>query len=192
MTLPLHIVSWEPEGRYCHRLCTAIAPFWFSMKHLWTAIAPFWFSTKHLWTAITPFWLSTDNILFFSKNGWFCNPFINTLKSLKFSENKWFITHQYTTRPPPWKKSNISTAQHKHALFIERGNLAHFDTVKCMEFYGIYGRCWLSENKGKPSTQVSGLWVHLSSLFWRRIKVSKRLSGWFLQMINAKLFWLGG
>ena len=23
-------------------------------------------------------------------------------------------------------------------------------------------------------------------------KVSKRLSGWFLQMINAKLFWLGG
>ena len=24
------IVSWEPEGRYCHRLCTAIAPFWFS------------------------------------------------------------------------------------------------------------------------------------------------------------------
>ena len=21
---------WEPEGRYCHRLCTAIAPFWFS------------------------------------------------------------------------------------------------------------------------------------------------------------------
>ena len=29
--------------------------------------------------------------------------------------------------------------------------------------------------------------VRLSSLFWRRIKVSKRLSGWFLQMINAKL-----
>ena len=25
-----HIVSWEPEGRYCHKLCTAIAPFWFS------------------------------------------------------------------------------------------------------------------------------------------------------------------
>ena len=26
----VYIVSWEPERRYCHRLCTAIAPFWFS------------------------------------------------------------------------------------------------------------------------------------------------------------------
>ena len=34
--------------------------------------------------------------------------------------------------------------------------------------------------------------VRLSPLFWCRIKVSKQLSGWFLQMINAKLFWLGG
>ena len=25
-----NIVSWEPEGCYRHRLCTAIAPFWFS------------------------------------------------------------------------------------------------------------------------------------------------------------------
>ena len=25
-----HVVSWEPERHYCHRLCTAIAPFWFS------------------------------------------------------------------------------------------------------------------------------------------------------------------
>ena len=41
---------WEPEGRYCHRLCTAIATFWFSMEHLWAAI--------------TPFWLSTDDIFF--------------------------------------------------------------------------------------------------------------------------------
>ena len=34
---------WEPA-----RLCTAIAPFWFS--------------TKHPWMAVMPFWLSTDNI----------------------------------------------------------------------------------------------------------------------------------
>ena len=27
---------WEPEGRYCHWHCTAIASFWFSMEHLWT------------------------------------------------------------------------------------------------------------------------------------------------------------
>ena len=29
---------WEPEGRYRHRLCTAIAPFWFSTEHLWILI----------------------------------------------------------------------------------------------------------------------------------------------------------
>ena len=38
--------GWEPEGRYRHRL--------------WTAIVPFWFSTEHFETAFTPFWLSTD------------------------------------------------------------------------------------------------------------------------------------
>ena len=31
---------WEPEGHYCHWLCTAIAPFWFSMKHQWIVIRP--------------------------------------------------------------------------------------------------------------------------------------------------------
>ena len=40
---------WEPEGRYCHWLCTAIAPFWFSMEHLWAAITPFWLSTDDMW-----------------------------------------------------------------------------------------------------------------------------------------------
>ena len=39
---------WEPEGRYCHRLCTAIAPFWFSTEHLWTVITPFWLSTDDM------------------------------------------------------------------------------------------------------------------------------------------------
>ena len=34
--------------------------------------------------------------------------------------------------------------------------------------------------------------VRLSSLFWCRIKVSKRLSGWFLQMINAKAVLIRG
>ena len=36
---------WEPEGRYCHKLCQAIAPFWFSMEYRWTALMPFWLST---------------------------------------------------------------------------------------------------------------------------------------------------
>ena len=40
-----HIVSWEPEGHYHHRLGSAIAPFWFSTEHLWVMIAPFWLST---------------------------------------------------------------------------------------------------------------------------------------------------
>ena len=29
---------WEPEWCYFHKLCTAIVPFWFSMKHKWTAL----------------------------------------------------------------------------------------------------------------------------------------------------------
>ena len=36
------IVSWESEGRYIHRHCRAIAPFWFSIEHLWILISPFW------------------------------------------------------------------------------------------------------------------------------------------------------
>ena len=40
---------WEPEGRYCCIKSMAIAPFWFSMEHLWTAIAPFWLSTDDIY-----------------------------------------------------------------------------------------------------------------------------------------------
>ena len=57
----LHIVSWEPEGRYQYsemfqwepegRYCCTIA------------IVPFWFSMEHLWVVIVPFWLSTDDIM---------------------------------------------------------------------------------------------------------------------------------
>ena len=46
---------------------------------------------------------------------------------------------------------------------------------------------WKSNNR--PASIHVGLarfWVCLSSLFWCRIKVSKRLSGWFLQMGNSK------
>ena len=31
---------WEPEGHYCHRLCAAIVPFWFSTEHHWMVITP--------------------------------------------------------------------------------------------------------------------------------------------------------
>ena len=48
LQIKFKVFRWEPGGRYCHWLCTAIAPFWFS--------------TEHLWAAITPFWLSTDDI----------------------------------------------------------------------------------------------------------------------------------
>ena len=61
-----HIVSWEPERRYCSSkmfhwesegryCCTksmAIAPFWFSMEHLWSAIAPFWLSADDILSLI--------------------------------------------------------------------------------------------------------------------------------------------
>ena len=58
----LHIVSWEPEGRYCSSKMFHWEPEGRYCHWLCTAIAPFWFSTEHLWAAVTPFWLSTDDI----------------------------------------------------------------------------------------------------------------------------------
>ena len=59
----LHIVSWEPEGRYCRSKMFRWEPEGRYCHWLCTAIAPFWFSMEHLWAAITPSWLSTDDIL---------------------------------------------------------------------------------------------------------------------------------
>ena len=42
------IASWEPEGCYCCTKSMVIAPFWFSMEHLWIMIAPFWLSTDDI------------------------------------------------------------------------------------------------------------------------------------------------
>ena len=44
----LKMFRCEPEGRYHHRLSTAIAPFWFSTEHLSIVIAPFWLSTDDM------------------------------------------------------------------------------------------------------------------------------------------------
>ena len=41
---------WEPEGRYRHRIFTAVAPFWFSTAHLWMLIAPFWLVFIFTWS----------------------------------------------------------------------------------------------------------------------------------------------
>ena len=57
-----HIVSWEPEGRYCRSKTFRWEPEGRYCHILCTAIASFWLSTEHLWVAITPFWLSTDDI----------------------------------------------------------------------------------------------------------------------------------
>ena len=43
---------WEPEGHYHCTMSTAIAPFWFSMEHLWIVIAPLWLSTDDMWEYI--------------------------------------------------------------------------------------------------------------------------------------------
>ena len=39
---------WEPKGHYRPRLCTAIAPFWFSTNHLYPVLTPFSLSTDEL------------------------------------------------------------------------------------------------------------------------------------------------
>ena len=57
-----HIVSWEPEGRYCSSKMFRWKPEGRYCCTKSMVIAPFWFSIEHLCTAITPFWLSTDDI----------------------------------------------------------------------------------------------------------------------------------
>ena len=64
-----HIVSWEPEGRYCRSKMIRWEPEGRYRLRLCTAIAPFWFSTDRLWIAITPFWLSTDDIVSWEQDG---------------------------------------------------------------------------------------------------------------------------
>ena len=51
----------EPEGRYCCTKYMAIAPFWFSMEHLWILIAPFCLSTDDLSNSVLH--LSTREIM---------------------------------------------------------------------------------------------------------------------------------
>ena len=60
----LHVVSWEPEGRYHYSKMFSWEPEGRYHHRLCTVIAPFWFSAEHLWILIEPFWLSTDEIMF--------------------------------------------------------------------------------------------------------------------------------
>ena len=39
--ITVQMFCWEPEGRYRYNNSMAMAPFWFSMEHLWTAIMPY-------------------------------------------------------------------------------------------------------------------------------------------------------
>ena len=57
----------------------------------------------------------------------------------------------------------------------------------CIEEY-ILGAAGKKKGARVPLLIHFILLKFLSSHFWRRIKVSKRLSRWVLQMINAKLF----
>ena len=55
---------------YCHRLCTAIAPFWFSTEHLWTAIMSFWLSTDDILIDVLSDckWKAFDSVSTFNKS----------------------------------------------------------------------------------------------------------------------------
>ena len=54
--------SWEPEGRYCISEMFRWEPEGCYRCTKSMAIAPFWFSIEHLWIAIVPLWLSTDDM----------------------------------------------------------------------------------------------------------------------------------
>ena len=57
-----YFISWEPEGRYCNSKMFCWEPEGRYRCTKSMAIAPFWFSMEHLWSAIVPFWLSADDI----------------------------------------------------------------------------------------------------------------------------------
>ena len=78
------IFRWEPDGRYRHRLFTAIALFWFSREHRWAAITPFWFSTDVL--SYHSRYISTTSITNISNwyNSWILRFELKTLHT-------WFL-----------------------------------------------------------------------------------------------------
>ena len=78
---------WESEGLNCHRLCTAIVPFWFSTEHPWIVITPFWFSTDDMYSLITP-------SRYFVLSSFFQVFFIHQKLVLKISKLVW--TCKYT------------------------------------------------------------------------------------------------
>ena len=93
--------GWEPEGRYCHWLCTAIAPFWFSTEHLWAAIMPFWLSTDNLiytQSVLNKFLigkLSNNKLKWYKNEYWWCKNHIPSLKCPFISEcrkSEWNIS----------------------------------------------------------------------------------------------------
>ena len=100
------------------------------------------------------------------------------------------------------KKCEISNCHNFLTLLIRFASFLHQSVGKFLLFLWNYGNSGLDfPFKGWILTMqlysyclwvVMRLRVRLSLHFWHRIQVSKRLSGWFLQMINAKLFWLGG
>ena len=59
-----HLVSWEPEGRYCSSKMFRWEPEGRYCCTKSMAIAPFWFSTEHFFSAIAPFWLSADDLYY--------------------------------------------------------------------------------------------------------------------------------
>ena len=89
---------WEPQGRYCHRHCKAIVPFWFSTEHLWILIVPFWFSTEHHLILIAPFWFSTEHLWILIVPFWF-----STEHHLILIAPFWFSTeHLWILIAPIW------------------------------------------------------------------------------------------
>ena len=92
---------WEPEGRYRCTKSMAIAPFWFSVEHLWILVVPFWLSTDGLWLSLLIQWLfhlyGTVNHLSHIQNFPFCElstcSCIWNLPFWFFSGAMWIIPH---------------------------------------------------------------------------------------------------
>ena len=111
------MLCWGPEGRYHHRHCTAIAPFWFSMEHLWILIAPFWLSTDVKWHHVNSPCFVTETISFFE------------IRYGKLKKNVFYMTY-YEAGPREQMKSFI--AKRVNSILVNLRYL-RFKLLKCKE-----------------------------------------------------------
>ena len=130
---------WEPERHYRHRVCMAVAPFWFSSDHLCKSLTPFWFSLKHLCKSLTPFWLSTYDISRCIKK---YSVFVLAFYYKKLSKKPIFIIFEMTAFY--YQKLILSLLESASFVFHSHFfNTAQMNVILAQVHYSFLGPTWV-------------------------------------------------